>query len=358
MQDCNPQTPVALSGNSVEFSQLLDNAQPVATLTANATQGVIEGLMTARQPVILKGLVADWPAVKAGCVSDDNLDSYLRQFYQGQPVRSYRGPAAIRGHYFYNDDLNSLNFKQIQSRFDSVLDDIRQHADEPQPPAFYMGSTTLDHCLPGFRADNDLTLSPLAPLVSLWVGNQSRIPAHYDVPDNIACAVAGRRRFILFPPEQLANLYVGPLDLTPAGQPVSLVDFHQPDLERYPRFAEALQAAQIAELAPGDALFIPSMWWHHVESLDSLNVLVNYWWRQSPAFMGNPAEALHHALLNLRELPVEQRQAWQRLFEHYVFQPSDATTSHIPEHARGMLAPLDERAARRLRATLLNQLNR
>ena len=45
--------------------------------------------------------------------------------------------------------------------------------------------------------------------------------------------VAGRRRFTLFPPEQVANLYIGPLDLTPAGQPVSLVDQAQPDLVRH-----------------------------------------------------------------------------------------------------------------------------
>src|SRR6185295_10671014 len=98
--------------------------------------------------------------------------------------------------------------------------------------------------------------------------NRTRIAAHHDLPDNLACVVAGRRRFTLFPPEQLNNLYVGPLDFTPAGQPISRVDIDTPDLETYPRFAEALNAARRAELGPGDAVYIPALWWHDVLSLE------------------------------------------------------------------------------------------
>ncbi len=160
-----------------------------------------------------------------------------------------------------------------------------------------MGSTTIDTALPGFRVQNDMDFGTRNPLASIWIGNRTRIAAHHDLPDNLACVVAGHRRFTLFPPEQLANLYVGPLDFTPAGQAISLVDFAKPDYTRFPRFAQALQAARVAELGPGDALFIPSMWWHHIESLDAFNVLVNYWWRQSPAYMDSPMSALmlaHH----------------------------------------------------------------
>ena len=168
------------------------------------------------------------------------------------------------------------------------------------------------------------------PLASIWIGNRTVIPAHYDLPDNLACVAAGRRRFTLFPPEQLRNLYVGPLDFTPAGQAVSLVDLHQPDLARYPRFAEALAQAQSAELEAGDALFIPSMWWHHVEGLTPFNILVNYWWRQSPGWMDTPFNTLLLALLTMRELPPAQRAAWQELFRHYVFDSDSSEAAHIP----------------------------
>jgi len=162
----------------------------------------------------------------------------------------------------------------------------------------------------------------------------------------------------VFPPEELENLYAGPIDFTPAGQTISLVDFHHPDFDKYPKFKDALKSAQVADLEPGDAIFIPSMWWHHVEALDRLNVLINYWWRSSPAYLGMPMNALNHALLALRDLPVEQRNAWRELFQYYVFDADDKAYEHIPEQCRGVLAPIDEVTARRMRADLLNKLNR
>jgi len=169
---------------------------------------------------------------------------------------------------------------------------------------------------------------------------------------------AGQRRFTLFPPNQLPNLYVGPLDFNPAGQAISLVDFADPDFEQFPRFATALKHAQVAEMQAGDAIFIPSMWWHHVEAMASFNVLINYWWRRTPAYLGMPMNVLNHGIMAIRELPPEQKAAWQELFRYYVFESAEATAAHIPEQRRGMLAPHDDTSARRLRAEILNNLNR
>ena len=117
----------------------------------------------------------------------------------------------------------------------------------------YMASTMVDQWLPGFRKENDIDVPGADPLVSIWMGNRSRIGAHYDLPDNIACSVIGRRRFTLFPPDQISNLYPGPLDFSPGGQAISVVDFHNPDYQRFPKFRSALENAQLAELEPGDA---------------------------------------------------------------------------------------------------------
>ena len=57
---------------------------------------------------------------------------------------------------------------------------------------------------------------------------------------------------------------------------VSMVDRHHPDLERHPRFAEAMKVAQSAELEPGDAIYLPYHWWHGVDSLEPVNLFVNY----------------------------------------------------------------------------------
>jgi hypothetical protein len=162
----------------------------------------------------------------------------------------------------------------------------------------------------------------------------------------------------LFPPDQFRNLYLGPIDNTPAGRAVSMVDFHAPDFAAHPRFGDALDRAKLAELDPGDALFIPSMWWHHVEGLSPFNILLNYWWRDTPRFLGQPQDALNHAMLSIRDLPPEEKVIWRDLFEHYVFTSPDDLSDHIPAEARGVLAPLTAESAGRLRAFLLRTLSR
>lgn len=310
------------------------------------------------EPLLLRGLVTHWPVAQAAADSFAAVDAYLRRFYTNATVNAVYGRPEARGRLFYNEDLSGFNFQAVRARLDKVLDDLRAQSDAAQPLGVYVGSTTVDTALPGFRSENDIQVDGADPLVSIWLGNRSRIAAHFDLPDNVACCAAGRRRFILFPPAAIASLYPGPIDFTPAGQVISMVDFEEPDFERFPKFREALTAAQVAELEPGDAVFIPSMWWHHVEGLDRLNVLVNYWWRQTPGYMDTPANVLDYALLCLRDLPRTQREAWRAVFDYYVFDFDQDAVSHIPEDRRGVLAPMDEVKARKLRAQLLNRLNR
>lgn len=330
----------------------------VRELAGMDLQALPDEVLKATQPVVLRGLVANWPIVRAGLESAQAAAAYLRKFYRDATVGAMLGAPEIGGRFFYNENLSGFNFRPAMLKLDTVLDEIARHQNVEKPPAIYVGSTTVDTCLPGFRAENDLGLGDRQPLVSVWIGNRSRIAAHHDLPDNIACVAVGHRRFTLFPPSELDNLYVGPLDFTPAGQAISLVDFAEPDFGKFPKFADALKNAQVAELGPGDAIFIPSMWWHHIEALDSLNVLVNYWWRQSPGYMDSPMNALMLAIMSVRDLPPEQRKAWQNLFRRYVFEADDSTSAHIPEKARRVLAPLDAEAARELRARLLKKLNR
>ena len=119
----------------------------------------------------------------------------------------------------------------------------------------------------------------------------------------------------------------GPARSHAGGQVVSVVDFEQPDFDRHPRFREALAHARRAVLGPGDAIFIPSMWWHHVRSLEPFNVLVNYWWRSSPTWLGSALAALHHAMWAVRDLPAREKQAWEGLFRYYAFGPGERAGS-------------------------------
>lgn len=319
---------------------------------------VPEEVLNSSEPLLLKGMVDQWPIVHAARESAQSADRYLRRFYQNATVGAFFGAPDTGGRVFYNDDMTGFNFQQVMLKLDAILDKIQQHSYDDRPPALYVGSTTVDTCLPGFRSENDIEFGDIDPLASIWLGNRTRVAAHYDVPDNIACCAVGRRRFTLFPPSEVGNLYPGPLDLTPAGQAISLVNFSRPDYDKYPGFRDALKNAQVAEMEPGDAIFIPSMWWHHVEGLSSFNVLINYWWRQSPPYMDTPVNVLNHALLTLRDLPEAQRQAWQALFNYYIFNFDEKNVAHIPEECRGVLSPMDEIKARKLRAQLLGKLNR
>lgn len=331
---------------------------PIPEIPGIHASTIPDALLRSPQPVVLRGLVGHWPAVQAGLASSRTASDYLLQFYRGTPVEAKLAPPEARGRFFYNDDLTGFNFQIGKHRLDAVLNAIEEHASDDAPPGIYVGATMIDHWLPGFRADNDVALGDRKPLASIWIGNRSVVCAHYDVPDNLACVVAGHRRFTLFPPSQIGNLYIGPIDFHPAGQAISLVDFAAPDFARFPKFAEALEHAQVAELGPGDAVFIPGMWWHHIEALDRYNVLVNYWWRQAAAHLNSPINALMLAMLGIRDLPSEQREAWQAIFRHYVFEAGAGTTDHIPEHARSVLAPLDARSAESLLAQLLKRLGR
>lgn len=320
----------------------------------------LQALAAAGEPVVLRGIARDWGLVQAGLRSTQDALAYLRGFDAGVPVPYSFGEPGIEGRPFYNADFTQLNFEVRRGPLAQVLDAIADTFEDPQPPTYYVASLPIDRALPGFAQANDADLAGQgidAP-ASIWIGNRVTASCHFDTPDNLACCAVGRRRFTLFPPEQIDNLYPGPLEPTPGGQVVSVVDVDRPDFARHPRFRDALASAQHAELEPGDALFIPSMWWHHVRSLAPFNVLVNYWWRSAPAFLPSPLTALQHAMWALRDLPAREKQAWAKLFDYYVFGPGERAGQHLPEAARGELAPFDEARARRTRAQLLARLNR
>ncbi|MGU3316339.1 cupin-like domain-containing protein [Sphingomonas sp. M6A6_1c] len=308
-------------------------------------------------PVVLRGQVEHWAAVRAGSRGDRAMATYLAGFEGGQTLDVMIGAPEIAGRFFYNDDLTGFNFQKQKVALRQLLGQLVRYSEDAvaDAHALYANAATAPEHLPGWDAENRLDLPTGGAPARLWIGNATRVATHYDESSNIACVVHGRRRFTLFPPDQIANLYVGPLDHTMAGPPSSMVDPEHPDLDRYPRFAEALAHAQVAELGPGDAIFVPAIWWHHVAALDPLNVLVNYWWGDAQA--ASPFGALVHALMALRDLPPAQRQAWQGWFDHYVFADgAEAVGEHLPVSARGILAAASPARTERLRDFLIRLL--
>ena len=294
------------------------------------------------QPAVLRGLGRDWPLVRHGLGSAKEAIDYLIAFYRGQPVSAITVPPSERGRIFYNSDMTGYNFSRTQEDLRNVLAALLKAAEAPDGRAIAMQAIPAQETLPGFTAEHAMALAP-GTIPNLWIGNAAIVAPHYDLWENIACVAVGRRRFILFPPEQLDNLYVGPIDNTPAGAPVSMVPLIDPDLDRFPRYADALAVAQTAELGPGDAIYIPYMWWHGVLALEPFNILVNYWWNDAqPRSQVHPATALVAAWLAFIDLPEEQRRVWREAFDHYVFSGEDAM-AHLPPRARGILGELDDR---------------
>jgi hypothetical protein len=314
-------------------------------------------ILPAAEPAVLRGAIRDWPAVRAGIESPRAMTHYLRALDRGASAEAMIGDPSIRGRFFYNDAMTGLNFERRPDRLVALLDRLLELLDEPAPPAVYIGAMPVPATLPDFVRENFLPLLDASVAPRLWIGNRVTVQTHYDISSNVACVVAGRRRFTVFPPEQLPNLYVGPLEFTLAGQPISMVRLDAPDHEKFPRFRAALEAAQTAELEPGDAIFIPYLWWHHVESRENFNVLVNYWWDEAPAWAGSPFEALIHALMSIRSLPPKRRELWKQVFDHYVFNTEDPV-AHLTEMQKGLQGKPSPQIAEFIRQSLLRALSR
>jgi hypothetical protein len=293
--------------------------------------------------------------VRAAHESPEGLARAIKAYDVGRQPHVIEAPPDAQGRIFYRDDLAAFNFTRQPAGLGATVDRLLECAGAPDAPAIFLESMSAAAYLPEFAAAHRMPL--LDPRVEprVWIGNAVKVNTHFDLAYNIACVAGGRRRFTLFPPEQLANLYIAPLDFTPSGAPVSLVQLTNPDHARFPLHAEALAHAWQAELGPGDALFIPFGWWHHVESLTPFNVLVNYWWNPAPDF-GAPHGALLHALLTIRDLPPDQRAVWANLFQQLVFTDPEQALAHLPAAQRGMLAPPSAERTRRIREKLAKDL--
>lgn len=304
------------------------------------------------KPEFFRGLVSQWPVVSEFAGQKDSVESYIASFDRGAPLTVYKAGPEANARLFYNDSFDGFNFERLRMPLSEVQALLNTSSHKQDADLIYVGSTSIEHWFPGFEHQNKLDLGDKEFLNSIWFGNRCLVAPHFDFPDNLAVTVAGRRKFRLYPPEQIDNLYIGPFDLTPSGQPISLVDVRKPDYQQFPKFKEAERHCLEFVLEPGDAIYIPSMWWHSVESLDDFNVLVNYWWRTTPAYLGSPLAAFQHAILCFDGLAQDQKLIWQDLFSKFVFERTDETVDHIPDSLKGVYNGIDKRTAVNIRNTL------
>ncbi|HVI99327.1 MAG TPA: cupin-like domain-containing protein [Sphingomonas sp.] len=307
-------------------------------------------------PAVLRGVCRDWPARLAAGEAAGALFGYLAQFDSGATGEAFIGAPDIGGRYHYGEGPGGFNFVRETMGLTALLARIEDRLDKPDAESIYLGSIPTDTLMPGFAAENRLDFLPSSVRPRIWIGTASQVACHYDTYDNVACAVVGRRRFTLYPPDAIGDLYVGPIDHTMAGQPVALApDADASDL-RFPRF-DSVRARRItAELEPGDALYLPKLWWHQVEARDPVNVLVNYWWDAFASGPDAPATTMMLAMIAIAERPAAERAAWHAFFDHYVFRPHGHPLAHLPEEQHGILGPLAKGNYGRIRAFVMQML--
>ena len=238
-----------------------DGAMRAIDERRGVTRARFEGeIVPAGEPVVLRGLVADWPLVAAGA---EALPGLLRAGANDVPSETWFAEPGRRGRFGFAADFGGYDHDRRMATIaqtarphraaaggDGALCDVRGRA------AGWRGTCPAFARRIGCRLLDDKGM-----LVSLWLGTATRTAAHFDFPDNLACVIAGRRRFTLFPAEQAANLYIGPLDVTLAGQPSSLADVEEPG----PRAISEARGgvgggADRGAGAGGRALRPPSLW--------------------------------------------------------------------------------------------------
>lgn len=111
------------------------------------------------------------------------------------------------------------------------------------------------------------------PDMNIWLGPEGTVsPLHHDPKHNLLTQIRGHKRVLLFPPDQ-AGLY--PFSEECLMSNTSQVNPENPDLSQFPLFSGAKGLGCL--LGPGDVLYIPPKWWHHVRSLTA-SLSVSFWW--------------------------------------------------------------------------------
>lgn len=328
------------------------DALPRISVQRVDSPAAFQEIVALEEPIVIEGALDHWPALAAGRSSAAAMNDYLKAMDVGSFIEVLEAPRETQGGFCYTPDLRGFNFSHRRRRVAETLDHLLRSIDDPKSPFIAIQSLPLAEHLPEFVRRNPAPLLPPHVLPRLWVGGAVRTQTHQDPEHNLACVIAGRRRFLLFPPEQVASLYVGPID-RPFPPPLSLVDPTMPDLERFPKFALALQAARVAHLKAGDAIFMPKYWWHHVTSLEPYNVLVNYWWGDEARGLERPMENFLTALLAIKNLPRGERAYWRAMFETYIFRTQgEDPVAHIPAALQGLLGKPDPELRSRLKQQL------
>lgn len=216
------------------------------------------------RPVVLKDFASEWSALKKW------QPEYFIEKYGNNEVQVYNGNFSKPG--------KSYMGKATSMRFGDYLNSILNSGKDLRMFLYNIVSKAPE-------LKNDVTLPPLMKGFSkrflfMFFGPKGAVTQiHYDIDMShvFHTAIKGKKRFVLFAQSESRKLYRHPFTIR------SYVDVDNPDFEKYPLLREAKGFEVILE--PGETLFIPSGFWHHVVYEDagyaiSLRCPHHNWWKR------------------------------------------------------------------------------
>jgi len=263
------------------MSSSLTSPSPIQERLSPTPQQFRAEILPGGRPMVMRSIAGEWPLVIAARQDPAKSMAMLERSANATLTRVLRADPDVEGRFHYGQDTQSFNFVRGEGNVAGIMLALREQESSTEPSSIAAQGLVADRYFAGFSRSHPMPLIPADVEPRVWFGNAAKVATHNDPIENVAVVAAGRRRFTLFPPSAEPDLYMGPHQPTPAGARISMVHVTAPDFERFPRYARALESAQVADLLPGDGIFIPRDWYHHVEALDRFNVLVNYWWDAS-----------------------------------------------------------------------------
>ena len=252
-------------------------ALPIERLERPSAEYFQRNHVSKRRPVILTGVASRWPSVTRWS------PEYFRDHHGRRRVMVERSRSATPS----NDPLTYLRNRYYAE--DELGHVIEVMLSGTQPPgAYYITYSNIFEKIPELHADIEPVHQTLAMpghlpaslkarlslRPGLWLGPGGTVsPVHFDRHENFNVQITGRKAWTLFSPEQSRRLYYPALEMPSVI--FSPVDVEQPDARRFPLFERAERHE--ATLDPGEILFIPSGWWHHVRTLET-SISLNFWW--------------------------------------------------------------------------------
>lgn len=275
--------------------------KPVRT-SVRPSRAEFASIVDASEPVVLDGCLDEWPlyrALSAASTLAEKL-AVLQAGIDDRPLEFSVLGAAHGGHLYFADGLDTRGQKlSVRGTF---ADFARRAADaERSGELAYLQALpirTVPGWVKGLGVLPYLDGQRVQPS-GIWIGSGGQVvDLHYDPFHNFICMLAGQKRVLVAPPEVMHDVYPRALDRSPFNAPASSAKLLEPDFERFPRLRSALEKVQVAVLSPGQVLYLPPFYWHHVESF-GFNVMVNTWQHTMPAAQVRRVGALRRDALQL-----------------------------------------------------------